>query len=841
MKYLNLQCRNVTYKVVLLLSLFVLSFFLNTSKGQDTIVVDVSSVVGPAIQRGSGFLCGYSGSTIIPDNLLDPLKPNLLRCNMNVISSAYDRAKALGCKLEIMFNVGWDKSNVPGANGNWTPWLDHVTSIVNECITKNMSDVHFCIWNDPDIPTNWQASDAQFFECWKRTYNKIRELIPSAVIVGPASTWGPIGSLCKWWEEHEGDELWYVRTFLDYCIDNDVVPDIVSVHNWAKNGRSIESHAKELENYFLAKGMQPLPFEQDDIGPSWGQFKPGIFVSYFASIERSKVAYAAKCCWDNDCFSNTLNGLLTKDSREKRSLWWAFKLYADITGDILHLNGSANIDGVAGLDSENKIIRMVLGRHTDQGDLVVVQFKNMDLFNYDSLNVQKQIIPNSEENALPVIMSPVSKSFSVDDNDVFITLNDLGDYGICNLIISEGEPVAETFTLTVTNGSGSGEYSVNDIVNVIADPAPDGMKFYQWTGTTEGLDDRYAQNTFYIMPGLDNRSLTATYRDILQAGDSLVIYENQGSATGVDDFRMDAAHRRGSTGSWAWIGDGDASDKHLFIYFPKESLTTKGDKLELAMFYGIGSAAGHLNTDNSTPNAFRLGLFNNNGTIVNDNSGITNPGFSDYSGYYGTFSVKSSIDPKIFKRNTGQNSLILDNAGNKIQPGKQSSDLLELEHRTLTLELEKTEDGVNVSYIQQGSSGTFEFTGNDHSNPEDTFNTLAVGLDDTPELLNYLFIDWMRVTFYKSDLNTVHNFSSVPSEINVYPNPASSYFAFKLNAKADNYEIIISDLSGKKVAEKYIFFDNLVQFNSEGWERGSYFYQILSNNRIIGTGKVILE
>ena len=70
---------------------------------------------------------------------------------------------------------------------------------------------------------------------------------------------------------------------------------------------------------------------------------------------------------------------------------------------------------------------------------------------------------------------------------------------------------ARQFTLTVNNGTGSGSYTAGTIVDIVADPAPAGQEFDQWTGEVGIIDDASAASTTLTMPEGD-ATVTATYK-----------------------------------------------------------------------------------------------------------------------------------------------------------------------------------------------------------------------------------------------------------------------------------------------------------------------------------------
>ncbi len=78
---------------------------------------------------------------------------------------------------------------------------------------------------------------------------------------------------------------------------------------------------------------------------------------------------------------------------------------------------------------------------------------------------------------------------------------------------------AELNTLTVNNGSGSGNYTMGTEVDIGADSPPQGHVFDRWTGDVEPLADVDSSITTIIMPALII-SVTATYMaDNLSGGD----------------------------------------------------------------------------------------------------------------------------------------------------------------------------------------------------------------------------------------------------------------------------------------------------------------------------------
>jgi hypothetical protein len=85
---------------------------------------------------------------------------------------------------------------------------------------------------------------------------------------------------------------------------------------------------------------------------------------------------------------------------------------------------------------------------------------------------------------------------------------------------------APTFSLTVVNGTGSGQYQENTQVSISANTPPQGQEFDAWTGDASLLADASSANTTLTMPAR-NVSVTATFNVI-----SFTLTVNGGSGSG---------------------------------------------------------------------------------------------------------------------------------------------------------------------------------------------------------------------------------------------------------------------------------------------------------------------
>jgi hypothetical protein len=86
----------------------------------------------------------------------------------------------------------------------------------------------------------------------------------------------------------------------------------------------------------------------------------------------------------------------------------------------------------------------------------------------------------------------------------------------CILLMALGGPSgvsAQTFSLTVSNGYGSGTFRVGDTVHIWSRTLPPNAVFYQWVGDIGTIDDQNAWHATLRMPAA-NITVTATSRTV---------------------------------------------------------------------------------------------------------------------------------------------------------------------------------------------------------------------------------------------------------------------------------------------------------------------------------------
>ena len=87
---------------------------------------------------------------------------------------------------------------------------------------------------------------------------------------------------------------------------------------------------------------------------------------------------------------------------------------------------------------------------------------------------------------------------------------------------------ATTYALTVTGGTGGGNYAPGAVVPIAADAPPAGKVFDKWTSTAGGFADSGNPATAFIMPA-GAATVTATYKDAPVTAYALTVNSGTGS------------------------------------------------------------------------------------------------------------------------------------------------------------------------------------------------------------------------------------------------------------------------------------------------------------------------
>jgi xylan 1,4-beta-xylosidase len=289
------------------------------SAGAATVRVDFAKPLHPA--NMVGFVHGMNGKRPT-DAMIEPLAPALWRGKLKDVP--YKRVQEVGGRYTFVLSDRW---GYPG-NGRRPPYADFRawTRFVRKTARASRGrPVIWDIWNEPNEPWFWQGTREQLYETYRIAENTLREeLGPGLVVAGP-STYG--------WQSD------WVVGLLEWCLARGCQVNVLSWHELSAG--SIPAIAQRVaiarEALLRSSRYRALHIRElhvNEATTAQDQYRPGELVGVLHYLEAGGADAAARTCWadlsgGDNCYNDTLDGLLVPRSFKPRSVWWATKAYAD--------------------------------------------------------------------------------------------------------------------------------------------------------------------------------------------------------------------------------------------------------------------------------------------------------------------------------------------------------------------------------------------------------------------------------------------------------------------------------------------------------------------------------
>ena len=397
--------------------------------------VDFGSTIRPLSHAGSGVLHSISATTP-NDSLLAPIKPSTFRGPS--AGPGYDRSIALGADYQlVMADFYSGAGTMPGDNDDWTAWEATCRAVAAQVLAQG-NEIQIDIWNEPDQPSFWPRSQAQYLETWKRGVNAIREVNPNATIVGPSTS-------VYWWHTNLN-----VEQVLTYAKANDVLPDIISWHSWDRN---LTNEIDQVRQFAAANDIDASRISINEYLWWFDQYRSGPVVHFLDAIEKKNVESGIKSCW-NTCSDNSLDGLVDAGG-QPRSNWWLYERYGRMTGSsVMTVSGGDTLDVVASQD--DGVAYALVGRYKDSyvafrdswtvvnhpdvvtpGEVLLQNLDDVPLLVFgDKVHVLAELIKNSDSAASsgPVVM--IDADFTTINGQLTLSLPNFGTFDAYFLTIT---------------------------------------------------------------------------------------------------------------------------------------------------------------------------------------------------------------------------------------------------------------------------------------------------------------------------------------------------------------------------------------------------------------------
>ncbi len=415
------------FSVLLFVSFALLTFIVGQSpvfgQTQATVAVDFAARQ-TGIHSMSGFLYGM-GDERPPNSIISPLQPKFWRTSR---LNHYPRITGFGSHFQLLLSDTWgygDRGR-PWPYENYPQWEEHVQTVARQHKNKNMS---WDVWNEPDLRDPfWRGSRQQFFETYKRAYTILRqELGPNAMIGGP--------SIAKY-------DRGFLKAFLDYCKNNNLEVNFLAWHElYDPEIIRITDHVNEARRLFVQNpNYQSLKIQKiylnEIVGPT-AQYRPGEILGYLAYTEQSGVDGACKACWEplgggrNNCFNESLDGLVTPENSAPRAAWWLYKAYADgFSSRVRSQSSNPRIVALASQSNPQKQAQVLFGyfaQGASPGRATVV----LTLRNLQQLDIARQgrpltfaiaRIPNSGEKVITQLDKLREEKITVSNQMIRLTI-----------------------------------------------------------------------------------------------------------------------------------------------------------------------------------------------------------------------------------------------------------------------------------------------------------------------------------------------------------------------------------------------------------------------------------
>jgi len=283
---------------------------------------------------------------------------------------------------------GYPISRFPGDNNNWTDYDNFLTRLINDVRAAGIT-VQWDIWNEPNITLFWNRPQAQYFELWRRSFQRIRAAFPNQLIVGPSCACVPSTTHAFW------------NQYLDYIRANNVVPDIISWHSLP--GDPVANVAAANATLDPRGIPHPRPYQINEYGAPDEQ-NPADGAWYIARLERAG-ADGLRANWaGGNILHDMLGNLLLRNSaglHVPKGEWWAYRFYGSQTGQIAAVTPSANYDAFAA--KANGSARILVGGGRTTGN-IAVNLQRLDttsgIVQNNQVRVRVQRIPHNNGGAV---------------------------------------------------------------------------------------------------------------------------------------------------------------------------------------------------------------------------------------------------------------------------------------------------------------------------------------------------------------------------------------------------------------------------------------------------------
>ncbi len=482
-----------------------------------TVNLDPAASTGEIIHGAAGFLYGVSSEDVPTTNTIVPLKSKILVTKGAVgtehpYGDALDVAKTFlesGGEQIQMYNSNY--YGVFGVTATTEQYCNDLKEYICPAVVAwkaEWKEEHGTPEDPKDnigaqinideaivyVPINeGTPNGGNFQNAWKSFYDAIKSVDENASLAGP-NGWGYNGGYTSGQSE---------ETFVQFCADNNCMPDVYTWHELQTeclsnmsghmdDFRDIWYNRTDWTKYNEANGTSGVPEIPQICFNEYAEMDycgvPGRLVNWIARIEDEKVTGCLPF-WHQ---ANNLNDLAA-GANEGNGAWWLYKWYGDMSGTTQPVESTdwyGGLYGISSMDEAKRLSTTLLGGFT--GD-TTVQLDNLTAT--ETFSGQDKVHVTVQEtmftgfhgalNETPVILEgtyPVNE-----DGSVTVTIPDMKFENAYNLTVTQA---AENETAgRILTGSGGDVYEAENADvsgNAAASVAQTNPSYYMSSDGTTG-------------------------------------------------------------------------------------------------------------------------------------------------------------------------------------------------------------------------------------------------------------------------------------------------------------------------------------------------------------------
>ena len=451
--------------------------------------LDPANNTGEIIHGAAGFLYGVSSEDVPTTNTIVPLKSKIL-CTKGAVGTEHPYGDALDVAKTFLESGG---QQVMMYNSNYYGVFGVTATIEQYCNDlKNYICPAVVAWKNawkqehgtPDsskdnfgkididqaivyIPINeGTPAGGNFYEAWEKYYNAIKDADPNATLAGPNS--------CAYGAQFSAGQS--MEGYIQYCANNNCIPDIITWHELETNCLSPEyglaEHMRDFrkiwaetdwDTYNEKNGTAGMPEIPQICINEYAEMAycgvPGRLVNWISRLEDEKITGCLPF-WHQ---ANNLNDLAA-GANEGNGAWWLYQWYGNMSGKTQPVSSTTSYDklyGVSTMDEAKRISTTLLGGYTGSIDVKLNNVTKTQTFQnaeYVNVTVQETAFSgfHGAANDTPVILKGVYPV--AEDGSVTVTIENALFENAYNVTLTQASETDAQMAGLILKGSSGDVY-----------------------------------------------------------------------------------------------------------------------------------------------------------------------------------------------------------------------------------------------------------------------------------------------------------------------------------------------------------------------------------------------